>query len=101
MADFAAEIERFGNFTLDYVLYITIRANQGDGLINMPKRVSTGVTCNQQRLDEAHYKAIGGDLFLMNGLRPQRATRLRQSCTLIRHNANAVAQALMKIYSEK
>ncbi len=100
VADFAAEIERFGNFTLDYVLYNNQEPTKAL-LDKYAKEGEYGVTCNQQRLDEAHYKAIGGRFISDERFEATASDPIASSRTLIRHNANAVAQALMKIYSEK
>ena len=100
VADFAAEIERFGNFTLDYVLYNNEEPSKAL-LDRYAKEGEFGVTCHTQRLADVHFKAIGGKFISDERYETKESDPIASSRTLIRHDANAVAKALMKIYSEE
>jgi len=97
--DFAAEIERFGNFTLDYVLYNN-EAPSKALLEKYAKGGEFGVTCEKVGSVATHYKAIGGKFISDERFEAKSNDPIASSRTLIRHDANAVAKALMKLYSE-
>ncbi len=97
--DFAAEIERFGNFTLDYVLYneevpsaelIEKYAKEGEQPIGFDKAV----------LKAQHYTAKGGSFLSGNfvAYNSSSSDPIAASRTLIRHDSDAVARAIMKLY---
>jgi len=100
VADFAAEIERFGNFKLDYVLYNN-EAPSKALLDKYAKGGEFGVSFDDEKLLGSHYQAIG-DKFISNERFEAKASDpIASSRTLIRHDAHAVAKALMRIYSEE
>ena len=96
--DFAAEIERFTGSRLDYVLY----NNQKPSKYLLDRYASEGeywVEFNKETLAKQHYRAVGGAFVssqrrkAANSADPIAATR-----TLIRHDADAIARQLMRIY---
>lgn len=97
VSDHAAEIERFaGGDFLDYVLYNEQKPTRGVAARYKQEKayltkVDTGV------LKKAHYKAIGGE-FLGKIAKKRIADVLPVTRSLIRHEAPAVANALMEIY---
>jgi uncharacterized cofD-like protein len=97
VADFAAEIERFGNFKLDYVLYNDDKPSK-ELLDTYAKEGEFGVEPDKEALDKAHYKAVGGHF--VSGkpyAAAQDADPIAQTRTLIRHDADAIAKELMRI----
>lgn len=97
VCDFAEEIERFGSFKLDYVLYNDAKPSQ-DLLDRYAKEGEFWVTYDESKLQTMHFSAIGGHFVSnerpeMSGADPIAATR-----TLIRHDADAIAKQLMKLY---
>jgi uncharacterized cofD-like protein len=99
VSEFATEIERLGDFKLDYVLYNTERPS-GDLIARYAKDGELPVEYDKVTLKKQHYKAEGGK-FLSNEFvahnsgssDPIAATR-----TLIRHDSDSIARALMKLY---
>ena len=99
VSDYADEIERFGKFKLDYVLYNTEKPSQylieryaRDG--EMP------VEYDKNELKHGHYKASGGD-FVSNefiAFNSSKSDPIADTRTLIRHDSDAIARAIMKIY---
>lgn len=98
VADFANEIERFGNFKLDYVLFNEDRPSQ-DLIDKYAKDGEYRVRYDRDELKQAHYKAIGGE-FLAGELfeAASESDPIASTRTLIRHNADEVARQLMRIY---
>lgn len=101
VADFAAEIERFMGTSLDYVLY-----NEEAPTPEMRTRYAhvgeLPVQPDPEAFARANYAAKPGH-FVLDGSevlpRPNPAAdRIAGTRTLIRHDADAVARALMKIY---
>lgn len=95
--DYANEIERFGNFTLDYVLY----NNQQPStklLEKYAKKGEFGVKYDKSELKKAHFKAIGGKFISDELINVQASDPIASTRTLIRHDAHAIAKALMRLY---
>lgn len=95
VADFASEIERFleHKVRLDYVLYNN--AKPSDELLK--KYAQDGefwVEYDKKQLKAAHYKPIGGS-FVLNQPWHTTAKKDLLARTLIRHDAHAVAKALL------
>lgn len=98
VADFAAEIERFGDFTLDYVLYNQNAPSQ-ELLERYAKKEEYHVGYDKSELKAKHYKAKGGDFVSKEAISaPADADPIAHTRTLIRHDATAIAKALMRIY---
>ncbi len=97
VADFADEIERFSRCTLDYVLYNNQPASK-ELLAKYSKEGEFGVEYDIKRLKEAHYSAIGGSFISSEQVHTKSSDPIAHTRTLIRHDANAVAKALMRIY---
>ncbi len=98
VADFAAEIERFAGTPLDYVLY----NNQKPSKYLIDRYASDGefsVEFDEAKLKKQHYQAIGGN-FVSSERRkqPNAADAIAATRTLIRHDADAIARQLMRIY---
>ncbi len=98
VSDYASEIERFiGKGQLDYVLYNDKQPKQ-ELLDKYSEDEEFLVAWNDQALDCSSYRAIGGD-FLSEKVHPtDENDKLRSGSTLIRHDAEAIAKQLMKIY---
>jgi uncharacterized cofD-like protein len=98
--DFAAEIERFmgaGN-TLDYVLYNNAKPDE-ELLQRYAKDNEFWVAFDESELLNAHYEAIGGDFVSKHMWQPSSGSDpLASSRTFIRHDADKISRALMKIY---
>lgn len=99
VSDHAAEIERFiGSPVLDYVLY-----NRQIPSEELAKRYeetegSYAVEVDASALQSAHYQAYGGK-FLRSDLQPSHTgDTLPVTRSLIRHDASAVANAIIKLY---
>lgn len=96
--DFAGEVERFGDFTLDYVLYNEEKPVQ-DLIDRYAKEGEFRVGYDSEELKKAHFKAIGGDFISGEAYAPATASDpIAHTRTLIRHDAMAVAKQLMRIY---
>lgn len=96
--DFADEIERLGQFELDYVLYNTERPSK-ELLDKYAHKNELSVEIDQSKLDDAHYKAVGGKFISDEIYRPAHGNDpIAATRTLIRHDADAVSRALMKLY---
>lgn len=95
--DHANEIERFaGGAFLDYVLY-----NRQQPTAEVAKRYEQEgayvAQLDETALRTASYRAIGGD-FLGDMASPHGADLLPVTRSLIRHDADAVARALIELY---
>lgn len=99
VADFAAEIERFGNFKLDYVLYNDTEPSD-DLLEKYAKEGEYGVTFDKDALKRQHYKAEPGTYISseFKAVNSGKADPIAATRTLIRHDADAIARKLMGIY---
>lgn len=95
--DFASEIERFGNFTLDYVLYNNQRPSK-ELLDKYAKEGEYGVAFDVDQLKTMHYKAKGGKFISDERYEAQAGDPIAAERTLIRHDADAIAKALMQVY---
>jgi len=97
VVDFAAEIERFlhGKVKLGYVLYNNAKPN-AELLSKYAKEGEYWVEHDDAQLARQHYRAIGGHFVQDTPWQPT-AKRDLIARTLIRHNADAVAKALMEL----
>jgi len=97
VSDFAAEIERFlqGKVRLDYVLYNNAKPSAGL-LQKYAQKGEYWVGYDEPELAAQHYQAIGGHFVSDTPWRPTAKNDLLQR-TLIRHNANAVAEQLREL----
>lgn len=97
VSDHAAEIERFiGDKVLDFVLY-----NEQEPSEELEERYKAEhaylVEADEAVLQTMHYKAVGGNfLGTIDDGHPHDVLPVTRS--LIRHDANAVAEALMEVY---
>ena len=98
VSDFAEEVERFGAFKLDYVLYNEDKPAQ-DLIDRYAKDGEFRVRYDLTQLAAASYEPVGGD-FLANEAHEPAASAdpIAHTRTLIRHDATAVAKQLMRIY---
>lgn len=98
VADYAGEIERFGDFRLDYVLYNEDKPAD-DLLERYAKDGEFRVKYDTDELERMHYEAIGGDFLSNEPYAPAaESDPIAHTRTLIRHDATAVAKQLMRIY---
>ena len=98
VADFADEIERFGGFRLDYVLYNEDKPAD-DLLERYAKEGEYRVRYDVSAFERAHYDAIGGDFISKQPYVAESSSDpIAHTRTLIRHDATAVAKQLMRIY---
>jgi len=97
VSDHAAEIERFaGSAFLDYVIYnkqvpstvIAARYKQEGGYVTV---------VDKEALEAAHYRSFGGN-FLGPIAATQPGDSIAATRSLIRHDAKAVAMAIMEVY---
>lgn len=99
VSDFAAEVERFADFKLDYVLYNTMQPSK-DLLHRYAQEGELPVLFDQNQLKKQHFRAKSGQFlsgeFTAHASSP--SDPIAKTRTLIRHDADAVAKALMKIY---
>jgi len=98
VADHAGEIERFvGGTFLDYVLYNEQQPNR-----ELKERYEAEggylVEVDRDNLDTQHYISIGGDFLGAIGKTHQNDI-LPVTRSLIRHDATAVAKAIMELYT--
>lgn len=98
VADFAAEIERFGDFKLDYVLYNTDKPSEA--LLDLyAKEGEYWVRSDEASFKGVHYQPVGGHFVSGEPFgAPSGADPIAQTRTLIRHDADAIAKELMRIY---
>lgn len=97
VSDHAAEIERFGGgLFLDYVFY-----NHQKPSIDLARRYKSEdayvVKVDKEKLRHQSYQAIGGD-FLGEMAKSNQADKLPVTRSYIRHNAHAVAHAIIDLY---
>lgn len=99
VSDFAAEIERFGDFKLDYVLYND--AKPSDELLERyAKEGEYGVEYDKAILKGQHYEAKPGRFISSEfaASNSGKADPIAATRTLIRHDADTIARQLMRIY---
>jgi len=97
--DFAAEIERFGDFTLDFVLY-NEETPSPELIERYAKDKEQPVGIDKVALKAAHYEIKGGQ-FLSGDFVAYNSSEsdpIASTRTLIRHDSDAVARAIMKLY---
>lgn len=100
VSDHAAEIERFaGQKILDYVLY-NQEVPQPDLARRYEQEGAYMTVVDSSVLSNKHYKAVGGH-FLGKMASPNRADTLIGKRSLIRHDAHAVADAIVHLYEER
>lgn len=98
VSDHAAEIERFsGGKVLDYILYNKQQPSEALAARYRETEGSYVLEVDSSILADKHYRAIGGD-FLGDIARPHQADSLPVTRSLIRHDAQAVATAIMELY---
>lgn len=97
VVDFADEIERFGAFKLDYVLYNNEKPSSGL-LEKYAKEGEYGVSFDKAAADSRDYRMIGGKFISDERTEVKKSDPIASSRTLIRHDANAVVRALMRLY---
>jgi uncharacterized cofD-like protein len=97
--DFAAEIERLaGGEFLDYVVY-NVHQPSKKLLERYAADGELPVEIDAASLKNAHYKAKGAELLAGEiWQNPNKKDPIASSRTLIRHDPDAVARAIMKIY---
>lgn len=99
VGDFASEIERFSNCKLDYVLYNTTKPNK-KLLSKYAKEGELPVEYDLEALKKQHFKVKGGAFLSgeFDASNSSASDSLAASRTFIRHDADAIARALMKLY---
>ncbi len=97
VGDHVKEIERFvGALFLDYVLYN--KQIPGEGIARRYEAENAFlVEVDKNNLKKASYKTISGN-FLGKMVSKNKADKLLPNRSLIRHDADAVARALIKLY---
>ncbi len=99
VSDYANEIERFiGKGRLDYVLYNNKQPSK-ELLEKYSNKRDYLVEWNDKALNSSSYQAIGGDYLSANIYTKDANDKLRKGSTLVRHDAQAVSEQLMKIYA--
>lgn len=99
VSDFAKEVERLGNFSLDYVLYNTEKPSP-ELLARYAKDGELPVEFDEQELAKQSFQSHGG-AFLSNEFVAHNSGKsdpIAASRTLIRHDSDAISRAIMKIY---
>lgn len=96
--DFASEIERLaGTNFIDVVLYNTEKPSE-----KLVKRYAKERECpvdfDSAVLKKQHYRAVGRNLLSSTAWKGTAADPLSSSRTLIRHDSEAVARAIMSVY---
>lgn len=101
VTDYAREIERFIGFpVLDYVLYNTESPSKAL-LKKYAKEGELPVCLDEQEAKSVHYNLFGEKLLSQQIWQVnKKADPLASQRTLIRHDSEAVAQALLKIYRQ-
>lgn len=97
-AQFAAELERFiGDGALDYVLYNTAPPTP-EMLEQYARDGEFPVQYDKADFEGAHYKPIGKELLSVHTEAMNPNDKLAIERTLIRHDSDLLARALMQIY---
>lgn len=98
VADFADEIERLANTQLDYVIYNNQKPTK-ELLEKYAKENEYWVEAREDEFKKRQYKAVGGAFIGSQGQnQPSLADPIGSTRTLMRHDADAVARQLMRIY---
>jgi len=98
VADYAHEIERFlGKGTVDYVLYNDRKATK-DQLSKYTKAGEYPVRFDDRILRKVRAKTIGKPLLSVHTEAPKPGDKLAGERSLMRHDPDALARALMRIY---
>lgn len=98
VGDFAEEVERFGSFGLDYVLYNNNEPPKSL-LDRYAKEGEFWVRLDEASSKDRPYVTIGGPFVQTKPYRSAaESDPIADTRTLIRHDANAVARQLMKLY---
>jgi 2-phospho-L-lactate transferase/gluconeogenesis factor (CofD/UPF0052 family) len=97
--DYAREIERLaGTEFLDYVIYNTRRPTK-EMLAKYAKTGENPVEFDGEKLKNQHYRAKGAELLAETiWQNPNKKDPIASARTLIRHDPDKVARAIMKIY---
>ena len=97
VADFADEIERFGNFNLDYVLYNNTKPPQ-ELLDKYSEKGEDFVSYDIEVLASKQYTAIGGPFVSSEKqAQPSKSDPIAATRTLIRHDGGIIAKQLMEL----
>jgi uncharacterized cofD-like protein len=98
ISDHASEIERFANGqVLDYVLYNKQIPTEELADKYRETEGAFAVKVDTETMEKMHYKAIGGD-FLGGVAEANKADVLPVTHSLIRHDPDAVASAIIELY---
>lgn len=98
VADYADEIERFiGAPRLDYVLY-NIELPSKNLLKRYALQNEFGVEAKSQDFKQKHYKAVGKKLLSKEVKRAVKGDIIARTRSYIRHDSDALARQLMKVY---
>lgn len=98
VTDHAAEIERFvGAPVIDIVLYNEVEPDKAL-LDKYAKAGEFGVQVDAEKLKNNHYAVKGGAFLAKEVGKTKKGDPLAKHRNLIRHDANAIARALMKVY---
>lgn len=99
VSDFVDEVERFAQCQLDYVLYNTAKPDRAL-LDKYAKEGELPVEYDTENLKKQHFKAKGGEFLSKEFVATNtgKADPIAATRTFIRHDADAVARALMKLY---
>jgi uncharacterized cofD-like protein len=100
VADHAAEIERFAGIDfLDIVLYNN-NIPSDEVLARYKAENAFLVEAKREQFDKAAYDAIGGDFLGEMAERDETSEKLLVARSLIRHDAEAVARKVIKLYEQ-
>lgn len=99
VSDFAAEIERFIQTKLDYVLYNEEQPSQ-ELIDKYAKKDERPVEVDREVLAGAHYIAKGGDFVSgeFTATNTSGADQIASTRSYIRHDTDTIARALMKLF---
>lgn len=98
VADFVKEMERFvGEGTIHYVLYNTAQPTE-EMLTQYAREGEYPVSFTPEDFSDVTFKPIGRDLVSLFQEAPDPNDKLAIERTLIRHDPDALARALMRIY---
>lgn len=98
VGDHVAEIERFiGQNVVDYVIYNDAKPT-AEAAERYQEEGAYTVDYDRRQLTESHYEAIGADLLGQTIVHSGNGDLPQVTRGFIRHNADAVARQLMRIY---